>query len=255
MAGKRNTSLIWVLGTHAVEAVLRTNPERAIELHVVTSINSSKQQLVDQARDLGIPVLEIDKAGLAKRSDSHNHQGIGLLAKPRREGSDTELKSMLEQSLEAQSTPLLLILDQVQDPHNFGACLRTADAAGVTAVIVAKDNSSPLTPIVQKVASGAAETVAIYRVSNLARCMDSLKQQGIWLIGTSDKAEKSIFQEALTGPLGIVMGAEGKGLRDLTEKKCDALVNLPMAGLVVSSLNVSVATGVCLYEAVRQRAK
>ena len=131
--------------------------------------------------------------------------------------------------------------------------MRTADAAGADAVIVAKDNASPMTPVVQKVASGAAETMPIFRVTNLARSMDALKQQGIWMIGTSDKATHSLFQESLTGALAIVMGAEGKGLRQLTEKNCDSLVSLPMAGSVVSSLNVSVAAGVCLYEVVRQR--
>ena len=120
-------------------------------------------------------------------------------------------------------------------------------------VIVAKDNSAPITPVVQKVASGAAETMSIYRVTNLARCMASLKQQGVWMIGTSDKASHSIYQQDLNGSLALVMGAEGTGLRALTEKHCDALVSLPMAGSIVSSLNVSVATGICLFEAVRQR--
>jgi 23S rRNA (guanosine2251-2'-O)-methyltransferase len=152
-----------------------------------------------------------------------------------------------------QKQPLLLILDQVQDPHNFGACLRTADAAGVDAVIVAKENACPMTPVVQKVASGAAETLAIFRVSNLARTMDSLKRQGVWLLGTSDKVGNSLYQQNLDGALAIVMGAEGSGLRQLTEKKCDSLLSLPMAGSAVSSLNVSVATGVCLFEVVRQR--
>ena len=150
-------------------------------------------------------------------------------------------------------SPLLLILDQVQDPHNFGACLRTADAAGVDAVIVPKDNAAPMSAVVQKVASGAADSMPIYRVTNLARTMEALKQSGVWMIGTSDKATQSLFEHDFTGPVGLVMGAEGKGIRKLTETKCDSLVSLPMAGDIVTSLNVSVATGVCLYEIVRQR--
>ena len=148
---------------------------------------------------------------------------------------------------------LFLVLDQVQDPHNLGACLRTADAAGAHGLIVPKDNSAPLSPIVHKVASGAAETVDIFRVSNLSRSLDNMKQKGIWLLGTSDKATDSLYAQDMRGPIALVMGAEGKGMRRLTEQACDVLMRLPMAGDCVSSLNVSVATGVCLYEALRQR--
>ena len=173
-----------------------------------------------------------------------------MLARPRKEGTDKELIKHLDCLNEPA---LVLVLDQVQDPHNFGACLRSADAAGAHAVVVAKDNASPITPTVQKIASGAAETLAIYRVTNLARCLENMKRVGLWIVGTSDKAEQSIYQQDLTPPMALVMGSEGRGLRSLTEKSCDSLVNLPMAGQVVSSLNVSVASGVCLYEAVRQR--
>jgi len=244
---------VWVMGNHAVTAVLSTSPQRAIALWVVINPKNSKQSdLLDQAQRIGLAIHPVDKRQLAKRCGSEQHQSIALEATPRQDGNERDLEAFIEK-LSAQKSPLLLILDQVQDPHNFGACLRTADAAGADAVIVAKDNASPMTPVVQKVASGAAETMPIFRVTNLARSLDAIKQQGVWLIGTSDKAQHSLYDEKLTGSIGLVMGAEGKGMRALTEKKCDSLVSLPMAGSVVSSLNVSVATGVCLYEIVRQR--
>ncbi|MEM7361112.1 MAG: 23S rRNA (guanosine(2251)-2'-O)-methyltransferase RlmB [Pseudomonadota bacterium] len=246
---------VWVLGHHAVDAVLRINPERALALHVVINPRNSVQAaLIETAQGLGLPVHPHERQKLNKHVGSEQHQGIGLLAKPRKEGNEEQLQSLLVQ-LQERSTrpPLLLVLDQVQDPHNFGACLRTADAAGVDAVVVAKDNASPITAVVQKVASGAAETLPIFRVTNLARTLDAIKQQGVWLIGTSDQAEESLYDHKLGGAVALVMGAEGKGLRQLTAKKCDSLVSLPMAGSIVSSLNVSVATGVCLYEIVRQR--
>jgi len=245
--------LIWVLGHHAVDAVLQVNPERAVAIWVaINSKNKAQRDILDKVQALGLTMHPVDKRELARRCGSDQHQGIALQAKPKNDGGDTELGRFID-TIEPPSSALLLILDQVQDPHNFGACLRSADAAGVNAVIVAKDNACPMTPVVQKVASGAAETVPVFRVTNLSRTMENLKQAGIWLIGTSDKASNSLFQESLTGPLAIVMGAEGKGMRKLTEKNCDSLVNLPMAGSVVSSLNVSVATGVCLYEVLRQR--
>lgn len=248
----------WVLGHHAVNAVLAINPERAIALLVVPNAKNTQQlAIVETAKQFGLPIHELDKRELNRRCGSEQHQGVALEAKPKQDGGDQELGQYVRKLLDSDSgrAPLLLILDQVQDPHNFGACLRTADAAGADAVIVAKDNASPMTPVVQKVASGAAETMLIFRVTNLVRSMESLMQSGIWMIGTSDKATHSLYQESLTGAVAIVMGAEGKGLRHLTEKNCDSLVSLPMAGSVVSSLNVSVATGVCLYEAVRQRSQ
>jgi 23S rRNA (guanosine2251-2'-O)-methyltransferase len=154
--------------------------------------------------------------------------------------------------LQRQDSPLLLILDGVTDPHNLGACLRTADAAGVTAVVVPQDGAAGLSPVARKVACGAADTVPFVRVTNLARTLGQLKAAGVWLIGTSDKASRTLFEQDFSGPVAIVMGAEGAGMRRLTEENCDFLVSLPMQG-AVSSLNVSVATGICLFEAVRQR--
>jgi len=160
---------------------------------------------------------------------------------------------MLEELLErSERAPLILVLDGVTDPHNLGACLRTADAAGVTAVVIPKDKSATLTPVVRKVACGAAEVIPLVAVTNLARTLEKLQQRGLWVVGTAGEAEQQIYQQDLTGPLVMIMGAEGKGMRRLTRDHCDFLVKLPMAGSV-SSLNVSVATGVCLFEAVRQR--
>jgi 23S rRNA (guanosine2251-2'-O)-methyltransferase len=145
-----------------------------------------------------------------------------------------------------------LVLDEITDPHNLGACLRSAGAAGVHAVIIPRDRSANLNATVRKVASGAAETVNLVVVTNLARCLQQLKERGIWLVGTDANAEKSLYEQELSGPLALVMGSEGRGLRRLTREKCDFLVSIPMPG-VVSSLNVSVATGILLFEAIRQR--
>ncbi len=158
----------------------------------------------------------------------------------------------LESLIQAHPNPLVLILDCVQDPHNLGACLRTADAAGVAAVILPKDKSAPITETVHRVSCGGSENVPIVRVTNLARAMDKLKELGVWLIGTADEVSQSIYDIDLKGPIGIVMGAEGSGMRRLTGEHCDFLATIPMAGKV-ECLNVSVATGVCLFEAVRQR--
>lgn len=154
--------------------------------------------------------------------------------------------------LEGKPDPIVLILNCIQDPHNLGACLRTADAAGVAAVILPKDKSAPITDTVRRVSCGGAESVPIVRVTNLARTMEKLKKLGIWLVGTADQGTKSIYDQDLKGPIGIVMGAEGEGMRRLTQENCDFLVRIPMRGKV-PCLNVSVATGVCLFEAVRQR--
>jgi 23S rRNA (guanosine2251-2'-O)-methyltransferase len=163
-------------------------------------------------------------------------------------GNEEDLREIIAKT----PVPLLLILDQVTDPHNLGACLRTADAAGVHAVVVPKDHSAALTDTVRHIACGAAESVPFIQVTNLARTMEQLKESGVWLTGTADEAPKSIYESDLTGPVAIVMGAEGSGMRRLTSEKCDFLVRIPMSGKV-PCLNVSVAAGVCLFEAVRQR--
>lgn len=253
MSSKFGKNLAMVYGIHAVQAVLEAEPERAIQLWVVDSGRNPKLlSLCGFAESLGLPIQRVHKEALVKRFGK-SHQGVALETRPREQEGERELEMLLAQ--QSAHALLFLILDQVQDPHNFGACLRTADAAGVAGVIVPRANSSPMTPVVQKVASGAAETMRIFRVANLARTMELLKQQGVWLIGTSDQAEQSLYELDLRTSVGVVMGAEGRGLRPLTARQCDALVSLPMSGKIVSSLNVSVATGVCLYEVVRQRAK
>ena len=176
----------------------------------------------------------------------HSHTDYEQTVKPRSEDD------LFEEILPANPSPLVLILDQVQDPHNLGACLRTADGAGVDAVIVPKDNSVNLTETVRRVACGAAENVPFVMVTNLSRTMQRLKDAGVWLVGTDDTGSQLLYTVDLKGPIGIVMGAEGKGMRRLTRENCDFLAKIPMAGKV-ECLNVSVATGVCLYEAVRQR--
>ena len=182
---------------------------------------------------------------------SERHQGVVALIKPR-QGDAEVTERDLTQFLSGLDCPLILVLDGVTDPHNLGACLRSADAAGVDAVIVPKDNSAELNAVARKVASGAAEVIPLVRVTNLARILRSLKELGIWVVGTTGEADTLVFDQDLSIPTALVMGAEGPGMRRLTTEACDFLVKLPMAG-DVSSLNVSVATGICLFEAVRQR--
>lgn len=168
--------------------------------------------------------------------------------------SQTRSEEDLYQLVSEHSEPLLLILDCVQDPHNLGAILRTADGAGVTAVVTPKDKSVGVTDTVRRVSVGAADRVPFFRVTNLSRSMNKLKELGVWMVGTSDLGKETLYETSLTGPMAVVMGAEGAGMRRLTEDNCDFLIKIPMAGKV-ECLNVSVATGVCLYEAVRQRSK
>lgn len=238
-----------IYGLHAVNSFIEQHPQRAISLQVVeTSSNDRVSQLCDNARSSGIKVEQVSRLAIDEQVEG-NHQGVMLIAKAVEPMSEKELLQLIEKS---EEPPLLLILDTVTDPHNLGACMRSADAAGVTAVIVPKDKSVGLTPVVRRVACGAAEVVPLVSVTNLARCMKNLQEAGVWLVGTAGEAETELFDQSLTGPLGIVLGAEGTGMRRLTRETCDFLINIPMAGSV-SSLNVSVATGICLFEAIRQR--
>ena len=242
----------WVVGNNAVRTLLKLSPERVLKVLSVGRFNNDQEDIALLLHNLGLKLEVLDKQRLAAVVESDQHQGIAVQVRAKSELGDRELAQRIDAG--SSSTPwLFLVLDQVQDPHNLGACLRTADAAGAHGLIVPKDNSAPLSPIVHKVASGAAETVDIFRVSNLSRSLDNMKQKGIWLLGTSDKATDSLYAQDMRGPIALVMGAEGKGMRRLTEQACDVLMRLPMAGDCVSSLNVSVATGVCLYEALRQR--
>jgi len=238
-----------VYGIHAVTTLLQRSPEKVTELWVVQSrSDKAMQRIIKLAEDQGIPVLETNKGQLNQKVDG-NHQGVIALRQPSVRYTDKHLEDVLDN---IDGTPLILVLDGVTDPHNLGACLRTADAAGVQLVIAPKDKSAPLNATAAKVACGAAEAVPYIQVTNLSRTLKDLQQRGIWITGTAGEATESVYQANLTGPTALVMGAEGKGMRRLTREHCDFLINIPMAG-EVSSLNVSVATGVCLFEAVRQR--
>ena len=238
-----------IYGLHAVQALLKSAPQRVQEVYVLVGRNDQRlQKVIQAARSNQIPLSYKSRKELDTFCDEGNHQGVVALAEP----GQTHDESFLFQLLETQADPLILVLDGVTDPHNLGACLRTADAAGVHALVTPKDNSAGLNETARKIACGAAETVPLIPVTNLARTLSKLKDKGLWLVGTSGESELSIYDAPLTGPLVVVMGAEGKGMRRLTKEHCDHLAYIPMAGSV-SSLNVSVATGVCLFECVRQR--
>ncbi len=240
----------FVFGWHAVEAVLKREPERLQRVWIQTGRQDKRVKGITDGLDgLGVPWKVVHRRELDERV-SGVHQGVVAAVSESREWTEDDLLSQLAGS---DRPPFLLVLDGVTDPHNLGACMRTADAVGVQAVIVPKDKSASLTPVARKVACGAAETVPFVRVTNLARFLRTLKDQGVWLIGTAGEAKATLFQADFKGPVALVMGAEGKGMRRLTREHCDQLINIPMHGHV-DSLNVSVATGVCLYEALRQRA-
>jgi 23S rRNA (guanosine2251-2'-O)-methyltransferase len=239
----------FVYGIHAVNALLERDPVRLIEAYVLKGrVDERLLPVINELQRLGISVQQMGRKTLDDKAQGANHQGVIAKVKPAKQLNEHDLDMIIENT----DMPLLLVLDGVTDPHNLGACLRNADAAGVAAVIVPKDKSAPLTATVSKVACGAAETVPLIRVTNLARTMKALQEKGIWFVGTAGEATHDIYEAKLTGPLAIVMGAEGDGMRRLTRETCDDLIKIPMAGSV-SSLNVSVATGVCLFEAVRQR--
>lgn len=240
-----------IYGLHAVAAALQRDPARLLEIQVAEGMRTQARlaQLLDEARAAGIKVRNCSRDALDNLVTEGAHQGIVAWQKPARAFNEADLDALLAG---LTSPPLLLVLDGVQDPHNLGACLRTADAAGAHAVIAPRDRAVGLTPVVRKVASGAAEALPFIQVTNLARTLRELKDKGIWLVGADGEAEMDIYATDLRGPLALVMGAEGQGLRRLTREHCDFLVRIPMAG-TVESLNVSVATGICLFEAVRQR--
>ena len=239
----------YVFGWHAVDAVLKREPERLQQVWIQTGRQDKRVKSVTDALDgLGVRWKVVHRRELDERV-SGVHQGIVAAVAESREWTEDDLLAQLSNS---DKPPFLLVLDGVTDPHNLGACMRTADAVGVQAVIVPKDKSASLTPVARKVACGAAETVLFVRVTNLARFLRELKDLGVWLIGTAGEADAGLYQADFKGPVALVMGAEGKGMRRLTREHCDQLINIPMQGHV-DSLNVSVATGVCLYEALRQR--
>ncbi len=239
-----------LIGIHAVTSALKTAAGDVEWLRMLAdSHNKRLLEIESRAHGSGIKVIKSPLSELDKLSGQQRHQGV--IAGFR--GSNVAPEGGLEAILDAiEGTPLILVLDGIQDPHNLGACLRTADAAGVHLVVICKDRSVGITPVVRRAASGAAETLKVIQATNLARVLRTLKKHGVWLAGTSDEATDSLYATDLTGPLALVMGNEGSGLRRLTTEICDYLVRIPMAGQV-ESLNVSVATGVCLYEINRQR--
>jgi 23S rRNA (guanosine2251-2'-O)-methyltransferase len=240
-----------LFGLHPVLAALRREPTPVRTLWVDAGRKDARmREILDAARKAGVPVERVDGAALDRLCPGERHQGVVAACEVPEAVTEADLPDLVS----GADNPLLLVLDGVTDPHNLGACLRTADAAGVTAVIVPRDRAAGLTPVARKVASGAAESVPFVQVTNLARTLGRLKEAGIWVIGTSDDAPGSLYQADLKGPLALVLGAEGQGMRRLTRERCDLFVNIPMHGSV-SSLNVSVAAGVCLFEAVRQRAE
>lgn len=240
-----------VFGLNAVMAVLEHSVESATCLYLDERRKDQRtSELEALARNKNIKIERISRQKLNQSCPSNiQHQGVMLEKTAAQPTEKIHLKDLLEQT---EGALFFLVLDGVQDPHNLGACLRSADAAGVTAVIAPKDKAVGLTPIVRKVASGAAETTPFIQVTNLARTLRELQDAGVWVIGSSGDATQSLFETEFKGSVALVMGAEGKGIRRLTRELCDELIVLPMLG-AVESLNVSVATGICLYEVVRQR--
>jgi 23S rRNA (guanosine2251-2'-O)-methyltransferase len=237
-----------LFGFHAVTVRLKTAPQSVVEIHVDASRRDARmRQFVERAHAAGAKVVDSDDARLNSLAGGPRHQGVVARVKP------VALSHSLDDVLDAATGPaLVLVLDGVTDPHNLGACLRVADGAGAHAVVAPKDHAVGVNATVAKVASGAAETVPYLMVTNLARTLNELKERDVTIVGTSDDATETIYDADLRGPVALVLGAEGAGMRQLTRKTCDRLVRIPMAG-AVESLNVSVAAGVCLYEALRQR--
>lgn len=236
-----------IFGLHAVERFLKQAPQSVYSIQFLKGkLNARQQSLLDQARSLGLNVELVNKSAFAKADG--NHQGVMAMVEKQKDLTEADLLKIAEET----SNPLFVFLDEVQDPHNLGAILRTADAVGVDAVIIPKNQSVGVNATVRKVACGAADTVKLVVVTNLVRTIKDLQQQGMWMIGLAGETDQNIYQMDFKGSIGIVMGAEGTGLRRLTREACDHLAAIPMVGSV-ESLNVSVATGVTLYEAMRQR--
>lgn len=250
MSKGKDTADSVVFGWHAVMAIVEQNPASIAQVWIQEGRSDQRrQQFLKLLQQADIGFTEVHRRDMDSRV-AGNHQGV--IAQIRAEAAQLDEHQLLELVAAKGKNALLLILDGVTDPHNLGACMRSADAVGVDAVVVPKDRSASLTPVVRKVACGAAESVPLVRVTNLARCLRELQEAGMWLIGADGEAEQSLYDVAVTGPIGLVMGAEGSGMRRLTREHCDQLIKLPMLGRV-ESLNVSVATGVCLYEVLRQR--
>jgi 23S rRNA (guanosine2251-2'-O)-methyltransferase len=239
-----------VVGIHAVKALLDAHPRRVTALLIDEGrVDARIHELVRLAEAARVAVRRVPRRKIELLAGGGRHQGVVARCQPLPVRGERDLRQFLD-SLGA--APLILILDGVQDPHNLGACLRTADAAGADAVVVPIDHTSPITATVRKVASGAAERVALFQVKNLARAMELLQERGIWIFGAAGEAQTELYGTDLSGPCALALGAEGSGLRRLTREHCDLLLRIPMQG-AVESLNVSVAAGVFVFEALRQR--
>lgn len=241
---------VTVFGLHAVRALLTHHPDRARRLFLLQGRRDRRTEQIEAlARGAGVPVAMRPAAELDRLTGDGVHQGAVAEVVPAEPLGDGDLAALVAA---AGPAALVLVLDGVQDPHNLGACLRTAEAVGATAVVAPRDRACGLTPVARKVAAGAAELVPFVQVTNLVRCLEGLKRQGLWVIGTASEADRDLFAADLSGPVALVLGAEGRGMRRLTREACDATVRLPMRG-ATESLNVSVAAGVVLYETLRQR--
>ena len=233
-------------GIHAVESLLNHSPEKVLQIWLQKNRDDKRiNTIINLASKAGVSIEYISTDKLNKKYEDVRHQGV--VARIRTNNKTLQIEDVIE-----LDQCLLLVLDGVEDPHNIGACLRTADAVGVDAVVVSKNRSPGITPVVRKVASGAADTVPFIEVSNLARTLQQLKDNDVWVIGTAGETDTSIFDCKPSRKMALVMGAEEKGLRRLTRESCDELVKIPMAGSV-ESLNISVATGICLYELQRKQ--
>lgn len=245
-----------IMGFHAVNARLERRPETVVELYVSRDRHDERlARLQALADSLDIDAQLVDPGRLRTLAQSDEHQGVVALVEVSADGSSGEdFETVLAASLKRTRPPLFLLLDQIQDPHNLGACIRSADAFGADAVVLPKHGSAPLSAVALKAASGATETTPVCTVNNLVQCIETLQAAGIWVLGAEMETEATLFNTSLTGPMAWVLGNEGKGLRRLTRERCDALVAIPMVGSV-ESLNVSVATAVCLYATQAARAK
>lgn len=242
-----------IFGLHAIQAALELPVSRVTQIYLADERHDARADtLINAAKQHGISLKKVDRDQLDEMAPDARHQGAIARCTPLKELDETDLFKLVEQLGDGDTAALLLILDGVQDPHNLGACLRTAEAAGAHAVIAPKDRASGLTSTAMKVSSGSAERLPFIQVTNLARVLRELQQLGVWLVGTSGDSESTLFEADLKGPLAVILGAEGRGIRRLTREHCDQVIYIPMQG-GAESLNVSVAAGVCLFEAARQR--